>query len=104
MVLGPLVAAHDLLALRSRSAGARSRVDSDQHILEDAVGVDVHIRNVSEVRRRHVLRPGGPSSHPTRGPLVLRKAGSEKAAANPVGECCPGPSASANCIADRGMR
>lgn len=76
VVLGPLVAAHDLFGLPSRGPGGRRRVDSNQHILEDAVGVDVHVGDLGEARRRHVpgaRSPCGPRPCPAR-PRAARTA------------------------------
>lgn len=91
MVLGPLVAAYDLLALPGRGLGGRRRVNSNQHVLEDAVGIDVHIGDPGEVRRRHV--PCRPRPFPPRARVESspREAGSGSPGPIARGHACWGP-------------
>lgn len=69
MVFRPLVAPHDLLL--GGGPGRIRRVDTNQNVLEDAIGVNVHFGDLGETRRgRHGLA-GMRGSGPAVGPVSL---------------------------------
>lgn len=78
-------------------------MDTDQHVLEDAVGIDVHIGYLAEVRRRHVSHgPPAPAAPTLSDSGRSRRGGGRALGARGQSRAAmlPGPRASANRVPD----